>query len=293
VASVLSLVLIAAGVVVACMLVRTARGASVRDRARSLAGPRREPPEWVARRLALALRAADVRIEPRTALQAWATAIVVAVLLGTVFSLALAVLAGVAATVAGPVGLRVARGRGAQRAATAVPDVLERCALELRGGGTVATAIESLAQRDGPLRNDFARVRERCELGASLTDSLAFWPEERPAPGVRAASGALALAASVGGACADALDGLGASLRARLAVAAEARAMSAQARLSAIVVGASPVGYLAWSTLVDPAPLRALVESTPGRICFLAALACEALAVFWMRRVLREEPSWS
>jgi tight adherence protein B len=290
---VLSAGLIAAGVAVASMLVRTARGARVRDRARSLAGPHREPPEWLARRLTFALRAADVPIEPRTALQAWATAVTVSVLLGTVFSLQLAVLAGAAATFAGPVGLRVARGRGAQRAANAVPDVLERCALELRGGGTVATAIDALARRDGPLRDDFVRVRERCELGASLTDSLAYWPDERPAPGVRAASGALALAASVGGACADALDGLAASLRARLAVAAEARAMSAQARLSAIVVGAAPVGYLAWSTLVDPAPLRALVESTAGRICFVAAIACEALAVSWMRRVLREEPSWS
>jgi tight adherence protein B len=110
---------------------------------------------------------------------------------------------------------------------------------------------------------------------------------------VRAAAGALALGAAVGGACASALDGLAASLRGRLSVIAEARALSSQARLSAIVVGAAPVGYLAWSTVVDPGPLRALVSSTAGQVCLLLAVALEALAVVWMRRVLREEAAWS
>jgi tight adherence protein B len=293
VAGVLSVIGLLSGTVATIALVRAARRTTARERARSLVQSRREPPAWLAPRLVAALRAADLSIEPRAALEMWAAAIVVAALLGTVFSPEFAAVAAVATIAAGPIGLRAARGRGERRGATAVPDVLERCALELRGGGTVATAIEALAQRPGPLRDDFARIQERCELGAALTDSLALWSEEREVPGVRAASGALALAASVGGACADALDGLAASLRARLAVAAEARAMSAQARMSAIVVGASPVGYLAWSAVVDPAPLHALVESLAGRCCLLVALACEALAIAWMRRVLREEPSWS
>ena len=55
--------------------------------------------------------------------------------------------------------------------------------------------------------------------------------------GVDASAGALALCASVGGRSADALDGLATSLRDRLAVGAEARALSSQARMSAMVVG--------------------------------------------------------
>ncbi|MDQ1519078.1 MAG: tight adherence protein, partial [Actinomycetota bacterium] len=245
------------------------------------------------RRLADALTAADVRCDATVALQSWALAALVAAALGSVFSFVFGALAALGVIVGGPLGLRAARGRGRRRAAAAVPDALERCAMELRGGGTIATAIDALAAHEGPLAVDFAHVRDRFALGASLDDAIARWADERDAPGVRAAAGALALGASVGGACADALDGLAASLRARLAVMAEARALSAQARLSAMVVGAAPVGYLAWSALVDPGPLASLVGSMAGRVCLLLAVTLEALAVVWMLRVLREESAWS
>jgi tight adherence protein B len=205
---------------------------------------------------------------------------------------AFGVLAVVAVGVGSPVGLQCARGRGRRRAAAAVPEALERCAMELRGGGTIPIAIAALAERDSPLAPDFARVRDRCALGAPFDDVMARWSGERDAPGVRAAAGALALGVSVGGACADALDALAASLRSRLAVMAEARALSAQARLSAIVVGAAPVGYLAWSAVVDPGPLQTLVGSFAGRMCLVFAIALEAAAIGWMRRVLRED-AWS
>ena len=50
-----------------------------------------------------------------------------------------------------------------------------------------------------------------------------------------------------------AIDGLAASFRHRLDAVAEAHSHSAQARLSAIVVGAAPIVYLVFSALVDPA----------------------------------------
>jgi hypothetical protein len=39
--------------------------------------------------------------------------------------------------------------------------------------------------------------------------------------------------------------------------------------------------------------MRALVGSAPGRICLVAAIACEVLAAVWMRHVLRESAPWS
>jgi Flp pilus assembly protein TadB len=67
---------------------------------------------------------------------------------------------------------------------------------------------------------------------------------------------------------------------------AEARALSAQARLSALVVGAAPLGYLAFSALVDPAAVTALVDTGVGRVCLLLGLGLEALAGLWIRRIL-------
>jgi tight adherence protein B len=132
-------------------------------------------------------------------------------------------------------------------------------------------------------------VQTRTRLGLSLTDALVGWPREHDAPGVRAAAGALAVASSFGGRAADAIDGLASSLRHRLDAAAEAHALSAQARLSAIVVGAAPIGYLAFSSLVDPESASALVGTDVGRVCLVLGAACEAAAALWIRRILRSE----
>jgi tight adherence protein B len=281
------------GASVVFVLARYARRVQVTDRAASLGSRSRSLPVWLGRPLTDALVAAGISCDAVASLQGWALATVVVAALGSVLSFAFGALAALAVVVGGPIALHTARGRTRRRAAAAVPDVLERCAMELRGGGTITGAIAALAKQGGPLASDFERARDRLSLGASFDDAMRQWAVERDAPGVRAAAGALALGAAVGGACASALDGLAASLRGRLSVIAEARALSSQARLSAIVVGAAPVGYLAWSTVVDPGPLRALVSSTAGQVCLLLVVALEALAVVWMRRVLREEAAWS
>ena len=76
------------------------------------------------------------------------------------------------------------------------------------------------------------------------------------------------------------------SLRQRLDAAAEARALSSQARLSAVVVGAAPLGYLAFSSFVDRRAVGVLVGTGVGRVCLVVGLGLEALAALWIRRIV-------
>ena len=199
----------------------------------------------------------------------------------------MAIPAAGAALAAGPVGLRLARSRRDRRFAAALPGALEQVAAELRGGGTVAAAVERLATANGVVALDFRRIHARTKLGRSLADALADWPPEHDVPGVRAAAGALSVAAALGGRAAEAIDGLAASLRHRIEAAAEAHALSAQARLSAVVVGVAPLGYLAFSALVDPRSVTVLVATGVGRVCLVVGLGLEALAALWIRRIVR------
>jgi tight adherence protein B len=197
------------------------------------------------------------------------------------------------ALAAGPVALRVLRRRAERRFAVALPGVLEQVATTLRGGAGLSEALAVVAASSGPLSIDLRRVTARASLGLGLAEALTTWPAARPtSPAVRAAAGALALAATVGGRSADALDGLAASLQERLGAAAEARALSSQARLSAVVVGAAPLGYLAFSVLVDPESMAALVGTPTGRVCLVLGLALELAAVAWMRRIVGEHEPW-
>ena len=194
----------------------------------------------------------------------WLCAGLVGGVVGLALDVRFAVVLILATLIAGPVALVVMRERRARAVTAAVPDTLERVAAELRAGGTVAGALAGIANGDGALAGDITRVRSRVELGASLPEALAAWARERVVPGTNTTAGALAVAHEVGGQSAAALDSLAASLRARLAVVAEAHALSAQARYSAIVIGLGPFAYFAFSVLVDPGAADALL-GTPAR----------------------------
>jgi tight adherence protein B len=234
-----------------------------------------------------ALRDADLTWTPEEAVEHWGIAAVAVALLAAALSPVFAVPAVLAIAAAGPAALVLARSRRERAFAAGLPPALEQVAAELRGGGTVASAVDRLAAADGAIASDLRRVHGRTQLGLPLADALAGWPAEHDAPGVRAAAGALAVAATMGGRAADAIDGLASSLRHRLDAVAEARSLSAQARLSAVVVGAAPLGYLAFAALVDPGAVTALVATGVGRVCLVVGLGLEALAALWIRRILR------
>ncbi len=268
------------------VLVRAARRAAVGGHARAIGTRARwRLPAVVRTRLDRALAASAIEIAPEEACELAAAVALGAIVLTLAVSPRLAPVVAVAAAVTLPVGLRLTQGRARARFEAALPEVLERIASALRGGLSLGEAIGAQAIA-GPVAFDLRRVKTRQALGLSLVDAVSAWPGERPLPAVRAAAGAFAVAATMGGRSADAIDGLAASLREHRSAAADARALSAQARLSAIVVGAAPVGYLALSAVIDPGSVDVLVGTAVGRVCLVVGLVLELAAVLWMRRIV-------
>lgn len=288
--STVQLLVVAGCAAVSALLERQARRAEATDRARALGRRRRSLLPRVARaRLDAALVSADVPLDADAAVQVWLLAALAAGCLAAGLEPVVAPAAVGAALVSGPLGLYAARKRSGRRRAMELPIALELVASELRTGGTIFGALDALARGDRPLATEFARVNRRRALGAPLDAALEAWATERADAGVSSAAGALAVAAATGGRAADALDALATSLRDRFEIAAEGRALSAQARLSAIVVGSLPVVYLGASALFDARQVRLLTGTTFGLVCLIVGLAFEALAVVWIRLLLRQD----
>ena len=275
----------------AVLLARAARRDPTRTRARGTR-PRHQRmlPRAVRGPLARALDDAHIAVTPEDAVAAAGTAVVVVGLLAGAFSPALAVPAALAVTAGAPVALVMARGRGQRRFVAALPGFVDLVAARLRSGHTVATALADAATHRDVVAPDVDRVLRRVDLGEPLADALAWWADDRRHDAVRAVAGSLAVAATTGGAAADALEGLARSLRDQLGARAEAAALSSQARMSAVVVGAAPVAYVAFASAVDPSAASALVTTPTGRVCLVAGLGLDLLGVLWMRRIVRSEP---
>jgi len=234
--------------------------------------PRPEPPAWFVAALSDALVPVDHR-------DAWFVALVGPPLLGVAGFVTGGIGIATAALLlsAGGPALAVAarRGRAARAVDAALPETLEAAARSLRTGASLRQALDEAAPE----------VVARAGAGESLTACLDRWADRCPTPGVRLAVASLALAAEAGGTAAAAVDGVAATIRADLAVAAEVRAQSSQARLSALVIAVSPLVFGLLAAGTDGRTAQFLLRTPLGSLCLLAGLVLDAVAAWWMHRI--------
>ena len=126
--------------------------------------------------------------------------------------------------------------------------------------------------------------------GAGLVEALEALAARRPRPGVRLAVAALCLGVDTGGAQARAVDGVAATMRERLAVEAEVRALSSQARMSALVIGLAPLGFGAFAAATDPRTSEFLLHTPVGLALVCVGLLLDGAGWLWMQRLCRVAP---
>jgi tight adherence protein B len=294
-AALLAVAVVATGAAARAAVALSRRGA-VASRLPAVAGEESESPAQPRRalphppaRVALALADAALPLRPEVAWTGWLLALgfgpLVAVVAGGPG------LAGVAllALGAGPaLVVRSRRGAAATRLEQALPGALEAVARSLRSGASLRQAIEEAGAAPGgspQLAAELARAGAEARQGASLVAALEGIAARRPLAGVRLGVAALCLGAETGGAQARAVDGVAATVRERLAVAAELRALASQARISALVIGLAPVGFGAFAAATDPRTSQFLLHTPAGLILLTVGLTLDLLCWLWMQRL--------
>lgn len=163
-------------------------------------------------------------------------------------------------------------------------DLLVAMAAALRGGASLAQAILAAHEEAGP------PAREA--LGAAVRALAAGEPAEvavdelcvrLPAHAATPARLALQVGRRSGAHLARLLDRAASSLRDRRRLADERQAATAQARLSAVVIGALPLAALA----IQRDAIGVLVGTPAGRLLAAAGLTLEAAGWMWVRRLMR------
>ncbi len=243
------------------------------------------PPRWLLVRLA----SAGVELDPRRLWTAWVGG--GALVTGTAAATGgpgLAAVAVAALVLAPLVGLAACAGKADRRLEEALPGALEAVARALRSGASLVQAIaEAAATTPGTLGAELRRVITAVENGEALVAAVDAWARLHASAVVRLAVSALGLGAETGGAHARAIDGVAATIRSRLAVNREVRALSSQARLSGVVITLAPLGFAVLATATDARTADFLFRTPLGLACLSAGLALDGLAALWMHRLAR------
>ena len=64
------------------------------------------------------------------------------------------------------------------------------------------------------------------------------------------------------------------------------RALTAQARLSGVILGLLPIGFFAFLWVTSRRDIEAALGTTAGLVAVVLGLTLEAVAFVWMRRLL-------
>ena len=223
---------------------------------------------------------------------------VLAVLCGTAGGLGLGQLTGPVGWPAGAIGgamiplawKRRARKALALRLEAQLGDLVESCALAVRTGLSIPQALEFAAgEAEPPMRQVVGRVFREQRLGAPFEEALEAFGARIGTDDSRLFVLVLSVHARSGGDLAGALDDVAATMRQRIAIRRELRALSAQGRISGGVLGSLPLLFFLVLAATSRAELEPVYRSPAGVAMIGGGLAMQGVAYMWIRRMLRVE----
>jgi len=182
------------------------------------------------------------------------------------------------------------RSRVAQRTEEQLLDAVVSIAASLRAGRSLLQSLGTAGAEVGPpLGPVIEEAAGRVALGVELDRALQDIATHLGGADARLVTGVLRLHRRTGGALATALDGLASTLRARRDGARELRSLTAQARVSATILGLLPLGFFLFLSVVARGDVETAYRTPAGAAAIGVGLALQGAAFVWIRRLLRVE----
>ena len=199
-----------------------------------------------------------------------------------------AILFGIPALAAPRITLRMLTARRRAAFADQLEGTLQMVAGSLRAGYGLMQAITTVAaESPSPTAEEFDRVVVEERLGRPLVDSLNAMAGRMDDDDLRWAVEAIDIQQDVGGNLAEVLDTVAATIRDRNQIRRQIRALSAEGRMSAVILLVLPFCLAGLISSISPDYIAELTSSTMGRVLLAFGLLLMAIGAGWIRRIVR------
>jgi tight adherence protein B len=91
----------------------------------------------------------------------------------------------------------------------------------------------------------------------------------------------------VGGDLGEILDSVGGTIRDRTRIRRRIKSLSAEGRVSAVILGVLPIALAGIITMINPSYLGELTASLPGKVMIVGGLIAMVCGIFWMREITK------
>lgn len=243
---------------------------------------------------AVELEEANVRMTPPAFLLLVTCASVVLGLFGVLIGgfslwsvLFVVVFAGLA-PVGGKVLLTVRASQRRARFADQLDDTLTLLAGGLRAGHSLLRAIDAVSKEiDAPTSEELSRVVNETRVGRDLGAALETTAIRMRSDDFEWVAQAIAINREVGGNLSDVFDQVGTTIRERNQIRRQVKALSAEGRISALVLIALPIGVFIFLFMTQPGYFAGFFSSVFGILALVVAALLLLVGAFWLSVVVK------
>lgn len=167
------------------------------------------------------------------------------------------------------------------------PEALDFLARSMRAGHAFSTSLEMLgSETPDPLGREFRMLFNEQNLGASIEAAMAGLTRRVPLLDVRFFVSAVMLQRQTGGNLSEILTRSGYVIRERFRLRGAVKAASSHGRITAAILTIMPLFMIVALSLIAPEYLRILVDDPDGKYLILAAVVCQLLGYYFIRRII-------
>jgi tight adherence protein B len=201
------------------------------------------------------------------------------------------VLIGLLLAAAVPLGakllLKFRAGRRRAAFADQLDDSLQLMAGSLRAGHSLLRAVDSVSsEAPAPTSEEFSRIVNETRVGRDLNEALDEVAARMGSDDFVWVAQAIAIHREVGGNLAEVLDAVGHTIRERNAIRRQVKALSAEGKLSAIVLMALPFGVTFFISMTNPAYIGRFTESFTGYVMLGVAVTMLLVGGLWLKKTV-------
>ncbi|MCM0621665.1 type II secretion system F family protein [Nocardioides bruguierae] len=265
----------------------------VRERATDAAAELLSRQRTLEARIALRLEASGSGLKPAEWLVAHVAVVVLAGLAGLLLGAGdpVVLLLAVALGLVVPwLVLRVRSNRRRTRFGAALPETLQMLAGAIAAGQSLMQAVDTVAAEGiDPVAGEFRRALVETRLGVALEDALEGVAVRFASEDLAWVVMAIRIQRQVGGNLAELLERVAGTMREREYLRRQVSALSAEGRLSAVVLGALPVLFALYLLVAQRDYVMVLFTDPRGLVLVGFGAALLVLGIFWMSRLVKVE----
>jgi tight adherence protein B len=188
----------------------------------------------------------------------------------------------------GPLGfLKIKQQKRLHKFNAQIGDALVLISNSLKAGYGFMQAVEMVAKEmNPPIQNEFARVMQEVNLGTTTEEALVHLTERIASKDLDLVITAMLIQRQIGGNLAEILDNISHTIRERIRIAGEVKTLTAQGRLSGLIIGALPIGLAAFLLMLNPKYMMELFTDPRGRMMVGYAVVAELIAVVIIKKII-------